>query len=1483
MNTKKLLAMLLSGLGVFALGLTGCDTPETSSEPSVEPTPDSSDEASPDASTDNSVDSSEESSSTDPDPVVDPTLKTYNVNFNYDDVSTGMSVWTDYEIDASIAPMAANISGYAEDRRTVPLNEQSTEAIAGSGFYYIAVDADGYIIYASYGLGSGSGSPCDDYYHNQPSKDYGSADYFATHDDYAFWPNTTVIDGVTVNAWTLYDFLVPTDGFVVKGYYNDASESGFVKLWNQVFVTVPDATAPHSNWAFNAAHASGTFNKWYLSINENHELEVRERGEGEMVDANGDQEKATPSKNFETKPSDAVITYTTFEGLATMADGTAVENVKAVVTYVVGDYVFVQDVQGTNVLVYKPNGEVAVGDTIVINGTKGTFGGHEQVNAGATVTKLEGYGRLESVEAIEVNAENVAETFVPANNNAYMKLVKAVVKEIDAAGTSVVTVGETDVKLYKAEFPATVAVGDTVDVVCAMSMYNDALQVRVASASDMSRYYNVTVDVDGSEGVEESITKGYASGETVTMSVKSPSDAYVFSHWAQVTKDAEGAEVLTEVSKEADLTITVGEEDVEYRAVFTFAPWANLSDAHVLELELAGGAVNSGDASLAIFTTTDALNAAVTTSGNNKWIANGWRTTLIVDGEGKVAVVSYNAAYCGLNPTSNFYGRHSSYADPANNPAFVIAEDGTWSFAIPEGGFAVSMHTNNIDEIFAALGIEKTYVPTTANLDEVRLFLDKGNNNLVKVFNSEANADVELNGLINATGGLPTVYNDTAENVKLGDFSVAVDANGKIIFAGRTSDGYSGPADGFYHDGSYQAVAGQQCGIFVLDEQFAGWPAVTPDGVNAWTLYTVKVPTGGHIITGTEAQMTEFMKAIDPAFVANQNYFEGVADGMFNETHTIAVAEQSKVAHVDLTITEAVSSEGLAWGGATMGDFTYNNGVYEATVSLNAWGAINFTYTDAEGNSTLLTFDNTTFAGDITSDPTNFGAYAAGAGILFIEEGWPAEGKFMASDAVTLDITYDTETHTLTVARHTDEEPTPDPDPTPEPVHVNMMVPTTVDVITSATENVALKDVTIAVDATGKVIFASFTAPGYGGPADGFYHDGTYAVVAGQQCGIFLLDPEFAGWPAVTEDGRNAWGLYTVKAPEGVTIYTGAAADMLPLVNAIFGVELTEMTNNGFFENTAVDGAYNHVVATLTPMVEVNYEHAADLSVYTSADETATLEDVTVAVDATGKVIFASYTAPGYGGPADGFYHDGTYAVVAGQQCGIFLLDPEFAGWPAVTEDGRNAWNLYTVKAPEGVTIYTGTVAEMLPLVNAAFGVELTEMTNNGFFENTVADGANNHRVVTLTAAAPVEPDPIVVSATFSKAFTEGFTYITNNSSYPNPSWYSDGGLKMNYENMGVLSGTFEAASTVEVTLNINALNENTKTGKSGDAFKVYGLDASGAVVAEAGLATVAKGSNTVTLEGEGIVQVKVMMTAYPHNGNKYCNVSLGGVTLTIN
>ena len=103
----------------------------------------------------------------------------------------------------------------------------------------------------------------------------------------------------------------------------------------------------------------------------------------------------------------------------------------------------------------------------------------------------------------------------------------------------------------------------------------------------------------------------------------------------------------------------------------------------------------------------------------------------------------------------------------------------------------------------------------------------------------------------------------------------------------------------------------------------------------------------------------------------------------------------------------------------------------------------------------------------------------------------------------------------------------------------------------------------------------------------------------------------------------------------------------------------------------------------------------------------------------------------------------------------------------------------------------------------------------------------------------------------------------------------------MRFENQGVQTAKFNATNKVVVSINVNALNENTKTSaQSNDVFTVYGLNASGNTVATAALTSVVTGNNQVTLTGTGIVSVKVIMTGYPYNGNKYCNVSLGGIDL---
>ena len=147
------------------------------------------------------------------------------------------------------------------------------------------------------------------------------------------------------------------------------------------------------------------------------------------------------------------------------------------------------------------------------------------------------------------------------------------------------------------------------------------------------------------------------------------------------------------------------------------------------------------------------------------------------------------------------------------------------------------------------------------------------------------------------------------------------------------------------------------------------------------------------------------------------------------------------------------------------------------------------------------------------------------------------------------------------------------------------------------------------------------------------------------------------------------------------------------------------------------------------------------------------------------------------------------------------------------------------------------------------------------------------------TPEVPAEPVTLV-DATINNAFTN-CTYITNNSNYPNPEYYSaGGGLKMRYVNQGALTDSFEAADKVTVTLKINALNSNTKAENSTttDALTVYGLNAAGEVVATASTNAIVVGDIELALEGTGIVQVKVLMTDFYNDGTTSYNLNFGGI-----
>lgn len=142
--------------------------------------------------------------------------------------------------------------------------------------------------------------------------------------------------------------------------------------------------------------------------------------------------------------------------------------------------------------------------------------------------------------------------------------------------------------------------------------------------------------------------------------------------------------------------------------------------------------------------------------------------------------------------------------------------------------------------------------------------------------------------------------------------------------------------------------------------------------------------------------------------------------------------------------------------------------------------------------------------------------------------------------------------------------------------------------------------------------------------------------------------------------------------------------------------------------------------------------------------------------------------------------------------------------------------------------------------------------------------------------------ETLPITGTLSPTVPAGWTYVSNDpANYPNPSFYSTvPGLKLNFENMGVISPEFNSQSGVKVTLNVAQLNQNTKTGASASYFTFTALNTAGETVGTATLTTVVVGNNIVEITGTNIVKVKVIMTGYPNDGTKYCNVNLASVTI---
>lgn len=173
-----------------------------------------------------------------------------------------------------------------------------------------------------------------------------------------------------------------------------------------------------------------------------------------------------------------------------------------------------------------------------------------------------------------------------------------------------------------------------------------------------------------------------------------------------------------------------------------------------------------------------------------------------------------------------------------------------------------------------------------------------------------------------------------------------------------------------------------------------------------------------------------------------------------------------------------------------------------------------------------------------------------------------------------------------------------------------------------------------------------------------------------------------------------------------------------------------------------------------------------------------------------------------------------------------------------------------------------------------ALAVGTTQITAVSVLDDTIVSNS-----ITVT----VNPVNLPITGVINDAIPTGWKYITNNPSYPNPGYYGDGGLKLNFLNMGIESPQFVTSNSVTVGVVINAFYENSKSQSSDDApILVVGLNAAGEEVARGEIETLVEDQLcSVTITGTEICVIKVTYQNWYYNGTKCCNIDLGSVSVS--
>lgn len=837
MNSKKLLRSLLVAIGALSITLVACkknDKPSSSTSSTSDTTSTSTDSTS-------STDSTTSTDSTSSGGEQVDTPETYELAYNYND-PTEMAVWTPFPIDdgtlVSEAPTIKEGEAVSDKEEAVGRHMVGIDTTDGtkSNLYNFVIDEDGYLIRATWGLkNSGYGGPGDGWYYNVAAADYDPFKHeaFVLHEQWAPYDATVEIDGVVVNAWTLYDEVIPENGFTIT---TPATSPQFALLWDQLF---SEYYGTHGNVVINSTPLSKTnallesivpkqaLNKWYFSLDADGLLSVRLRtaDETKVYDKEfGDyfQEVETPAINC--PKEDAVTVFDSIGTVISEADESKTYTVKGVVTSIHADKnLIIQDETGA-IDAYDSTGNFIpaiesttfkAGDTVIVKGTYDNFNGKHEIVATEALKVVTKAGKLDPATPVVVTSENSDTVFTAANVNAFVKLQKVTLGEINKEGTTTVT-GPTGIEyaVYKIHLDeTTVKAGDVADITGVIDVYKGNPQLRTDSIADVAKYLKVTLSAGSTkEGDTEFTTTltgadSYTFGSNVTIKADFV-DGYVFIGWYAVTTDAEGNEVVaTEpVSTDNEYKFQIA-ADVHYRAMFESNPMEADSNPVFGELAIDTNNVDAGvdaisawDEGQYIRKVTEDSDGEVTVN----WAAtNGWRTYLVVDENGKIAyfVASPDTGYGG--PTGESYYAHPDYDDYNTNPVFeilpgfdpVYVDGGTahnlYNVVVPKGGIGISANGTDLDALLSALTNGKvtkydssmlaTYNSRTFIDESVRVYYDEATNKIIVKGSIYKNLELVNASIVTVNGEAYTPSENPEKDIKVNDV-VEIQANDSETF-----------------------------------------------------------------------------------------------------------------------------------------------------------------------------------------------------------------------------------------------------------------------------------------------------------------------------------------------------------------------------------------------------------------------------------------------------------------------------------------------------------------------------------------------------------------------------------------------------------------------------------------------------------------------------------------------------------------------------